>query len=66
MTTTYGHSCADVRRWPDNPDVRQTLEKYLDHLDKLPGGSRPVESLLNGAGLDFTGADLSGLDLLEA
>lgn len=66
MTTTYGHSRADVRRWPDDPDVRRTLEEYLDYLDKLPGGSRPVESLLNGAGLDFTGADLSGLDLLEA
>ena len=36
MTTTYGHSRADVRRWPDNPDVRQTLEEYLDYLDKLP------------------------------
>ena len=66
MTTTYGHSRADVRRWPDDPDVRRTLEEYLDHLDKLPGGSRPVESLLNGAGLDFSGADLSGLDLMEA
>jgi hypothetical protein len=52
MTTTYGHSRADVRRWPDDPDVRRALEEYLDYLDKLPGGSRPVESLLNGAGLE--------------
>lgn len=66
MTTAYGHSRTDVCRWPDDPDARRTLEEYLDHLDKLPAGSRPAESLLNGAGLDFTGADLSGLDLLEA
>jgi uncharacterized protein YjbI with pentapeptide repeats len=63
MTTTYGHSREDVRRWPDNPAVRRTLEAYFD---KFPAGSRTVESLLDAAGLDFTGADLSGLDLSEA
>ena len=63
MTTTYGHSREDVRRWPDDPAVRRTLEEYLD---KFPAGARTVESLLNGGGLDFTGADLSGLDLSEA
>ena len=63
MTTTYGHSREDVRRWPDDPAVRRTLEEYLD---KFPAGARAVESLLNGGGLDFTGADLSGLDLSEA
>jgi uncharacterized protein YjbI with pentapeptide repeats len=66
MTTTYGRSRGDVRRWPDDPGARRTLEEYFDYLGELPAGSRPVESLLNGGGLDFTGADLSGLDLLEA
>jgi len=63
MTTTYGHSREDVVRWPEDPAVRRTLEEYFD---KFPAGSRTVESLLNGGGLDFTGADLSGLDLSEA
>ncbi len=63
MTTTYGHSRADVLRWPDDPAVRRTLEEYLDNL---PVGSRTVASLLNGRGLDFRKADLSGLDLSEA
>jgi uncharacterized protein YjbI with pentapeptide repeats len=63
MTATYGHSRADVLRWPDDPAVRRTLEEYLDNL---PAGSRTVASLLNGRGLDFRGADLSGLDLSEA
>ena len=57
MTTTYGRSCAGVRRWPDDPDVRRTLEEYLDYLDKLPNGSRPVESQLNGMELDFRGSE---------
>jgi uncharacterized protein YjbI with pentapeptide repeats len=63
MTTTYGHSAEDVVRWPNDPAVRRTLEEYFDNF---PVGSRTVESLLNGEGLDFTGADLSGLDLSEA
>jgi uncharacterized protein YjbI with pentapeptide repeats len=63
MTSTYGHSRADVVRWPDDPAVRRTLEGYFDNL---PVSSRTVASLLNGRGLDFTGADLSGLDLSEA
>src|SRR5215471_7017974 len=46
MTTTYGHSREDVRRWPDDPAVRRTLEEYLD---KFPAGARTVESLLNDA-----------------
>jgi uncharacterized protein YjbI with pentapeptide repeats len=66
MTSAYGHSRADVLRWPDDPAARRTLEEYLDYLDKLPAGPRTVASLLNGRGLDFSGADLSGLDLLEA
>jgi Pentapeptide repeats (8 copies) len=66
MTSAYGHSRADVRRWPDDPDVRRRLEGYFDYLDKLPDGSRTVASLLDGSGLDFRGADLSGLDFTEA
>ena len=66
MTSTYGHSRADVLRWPDDPAVRRVLEEYLDYFDKLPTDSRTVDSLLNGRSLDFTGADLSGLDLLQA
>jgi uncharacterized protein YjbI with pentapeptide repeats len=63
VTTTYSHSRADVRRWPDDPDVRRTLEEYFDNF---PAGSRTVESLLDGRRLDFRGADLSGLDFTEA
>jgi uncharacterized protein YjbI with pentapeptide repeats len=66
MTTTYGHSRADVCRWPDDPDVRRRLEEYFDYLDNLPAGPRTVASLLNGNGLDFRGSDLSGLDFAEA
>jgi uncharacterized protein YjbI with pentapeptide repeats len=63
VTTAYGHTREDVVRWPDDPAVRRTLERYLDNF---PVSSRTVESLLDGGGLDFTGADLSGLDLSEA
>ena len=63
MTITYGRSRENVRRWPNDPVARRTLEEYLDDL---PAGSRTVASLLNARGLDFTGADLSGLDLSEA
>jgi uncharacterized protein YjbI with pentapeptide repeats len=66
MKTTHGRSRADVVRWPDDPAARRVLEEYFDHLDKLQGDSRTVESLLDGAGVDFTGANLSGLDLLQA
>jgi uncharacterized protein YjbI with pentapeptide repeats len=37
-----------------------------DYLDKLSAEAGVVSSLLDGEGLDFTGADLSGLDLVEA
>jgi Pentapeptide repeats (8 copies) len=63
MKAVYGHSREDVARWPDDPAVRRTLEEYFD---RFPTGPRTVGSLLNGRGLDFTGADLSGLDLVEA
>jgi uncharacterized protein YjbI with pentapeptide repeats len=63
MTTMYGRSRGDVRRWPDDPAVRRILGSYFDNLTPE---SRTVTSLLDAESLDFTGADLSGLDLLEA
>jgi uncharacterized protein YjbI with pentapeptide repeats len=63
MTTTYGRSREDVLRWPDDPAVRRTLEGYLDNL---PADSQTVKTMLNAEDLDFTGSDLSGLDLSEA
>jgi uncharacterized protein YjbI with pentapeptide repeats len=66
MTITHGRSRENVRRWPDDPAARRRLEDYFDSLEKLPDDSRTVASLLNGGGLDFRGADLSGLDLVEA
>jgi uncharacterized protein YjbI with pentapeptide repeats len=63
MTTTYGRSRDDVLRWPDDPVVRRTLEEYFDNL---PAGSQTIKSMLDAEDLDFTGADLSGLDLSEA
>ena len=48
MTTTYGRSRGDVRRWPDDPGARRTLEEYFDYLGELPDGSRPVRSRYRG------------------
>jgi uncharacterized protein YjbI with pentapeptide repeats len=61
--TTYGRTREDVVRWPDDPAARQALEAYLGSL--LPD-SQDVLSMLDAEGRDFTGANLSGLELLGA
>lgn len=53
----------DVVRWPDDPAARRALESYLETLGREP---QELSTVINGRGLDFTGADLSGLELTEA
>ncbi|TLF82574.1 pentapeptide repeat-containing protein [Nocardia cyriacigeorgica] len=66
MMRMYARSLEDVRSWPSDPDASRGLRTYLESLPADPSGERTSESLLNGWGLDFSGADLSGLDLLGA
>lgn len=60
--TDLGKSRADVRQWPIDAVARRALEGFFDQLD-LKGTFIPI---MNGGGLDFTGADLSGLELAGA
>jgi uncharacterized protein YjbI with pentapeptide repeats len=59
----YGRSAIAVRRWPDDAAARLALE---DYFAALPPEAEIVIPSLNGDGLDFSGADLSGLELLGA
>jgi uncharacterized protein YjbI with pentapeptide repeats len=59
----YGRSASDVRQWPGSPAARLALEEYFAALSPNP---RIVIPALNAGGLDFRGADLSGLELLGA
>ncbi|MEU8328469.1 pentapeptide repeat-containing protein [Micromonospora sp. NPDC048839] len=52
----YKRTGGDVVRWPDNSDARAALAEWL-------AGSA---AYLSGDSLDFRGADLSRLDLLDA
>ncbi|MCO5994760.1 pentapeptide repeat-containing protein [Actinoallomurus sp. WRP9H-5] len=63
MTDGYGRSRADVRIFPRDPEAREALETYLD---ALPADPQIVIPSFAGNGLDFSGADLSGLELLGA
>jgi hypothetical protein len=63
MNGAYRHTRDDVIRWPDDPAARRALEEYLDALPRDPGA---VMGSLGGYRLDFTGADLSGLQLAGA
>jgi len=60
---TYGRTPQDVLRWPDDPVARHALEEYLR---SLPPEGQPILSLLYAQGLDFTGANLSRLELVGA
>ncbi|MEV0360984.1 pentapeptide repeat-containing protein [Nocardia sp. NPDC050697] len=64
--TARGHSPADVIRWPDDPAAHRALDDYLRRVSADPDAERTAELLLAGRRLNFTGADLSGLDLLGA
>lgn len=64
MTDDYGRAPADVRAWPTDPTAREALRKYLEELPKE--GYVDEKHLFGGDGMDYTGADLSGLFLSEA
>lgn len=66
MTTEYGHSPRDVRRWPGDPAAHRALADYLRRFPADPDTEFTSELLLNGYGLDFSDADMSGLELLGA
>jgi uncharacterized protein YjbI with pentapeptide repeats len=59
----YVRSRAGVGAWPDDPAARAALATYLDALGPDP---LVVETRLEGGYLDFTGADLSGLEVNSA
>jgi uncharacterized protein YjbI with pentapeptide repeats len=61
--TAYGRTPRDVRRWPNDAAARQALE---DYFSALPSDPKIVIPSLNAEGLDFTEADLSGIELLGA
>jgi uncharacterized protein YjbI with pentapeptide repeats len=61
--TNYGRTRGDVVRWPDDSAAREALATYLD---ALPRDSGNVMEVLDAGGLNLTGADLSGLELLQA
>ncbi|MDO3649340.1 pentapeptide repeat-containing protein [Nocardia mangyaensis] len=57
---------SSVKKWPDSPEARAALKEYLDNaLSRSPDSIGP-EDTLGGDDLDFSGADLSGLSLIEA
>ncbi|WP_160573464.1 pentapeptide repeat-containing protein [Actinomadura physcomitrii] len=63
MSESFGRTRGDVRAFPHDTAAREALEAYLDALPKDPQGFIPC---FEGDGLDFSGADLSGLELLGA
>jgi uncharacterized protein YjbI with pentapeptide repeats len=58
-----GDSPESVKAWPESPEARDVLRKYLDALSRDP---LEVSRELAGDLLDFAGADLSGLQLGSA
>ncbi len=66
MTTADGPSSSSVARWPSDAAAHRALAEYLQVLPADPAAERTAATVLNGWGVDFTGADLSGLDLLGA
>ncbi|MBO2465229.1 pentapeptide repeat-containing protein [Actinomadura violacea] len=63
MSENFGRTRGDVGAFPRDAAARQALEAYLDALPEDPEGFIPC---FEGDGLDFSGADLSGLELLGA
>jgi uncharacterized protein YjbI with pentapeptide repeats len=63
VTDGFGRSRADLRAFPHDAVARQALETYLD---ALPADPETVLPAFAGDGLDFTGADLTNLELLGA
>ena len=66
MTKVYGRSRESVISWPVEVTAREVLARYLDRLSVEPATELSEYSLLAADGIDFSGADLSGLELQEA
>lgn len=62
MTVDYKRSRDDVGSWPTDPRARRALEEWFVKL----GASPATHPTLAAGGMDFTGADLSGLDIGDA
>ncbi|WP_072804130.1 hypothetical protein [Rhodococcoides yunnanense] len=62
MTVDYQRSRDDVVTWPTDPRARRALEEWFNKLDASPA----VHPTLAAGELDFSGADLSGLDIGDA
>ncbi|WP_072804142.1 pentapeptide repeat-containing protein [Rhodococcoides yunnanense] len=62
MTVDYKRSREDVVTWPTDPRARRALEEWFIKLDASPA----VHPTLAAGELDFSGADLSGLDIGDA
>ncbi|MBX6748539.1 MAG: pentapeptide repeat-containing protein [Micromonosporaceae bacterium] len=62
MTSQWRYRREDVVAWPDDPEAREALGKYLDAMSAEP----EVQPIFGAALMDLRGADLRGLDLSEA
>lgn len=63
MSEVTGRSVCDVRCWPHDVRARRALEEYFGQPVTGPHGVQMLEVPLEARGLDFSGADLSELDL---
>jgi hypothetical protein len=63
VSENFGRTRGDVVAFPHDATAKRALEAYLDALPEDP---QIVIPSLAGDGLDFSGADLSGLQLLGA
>ncbi|MDO3649339.1 pentapeptide repeat-containing protein [Nocardia mangyaensis] len=55
-----------VKKWPNSSDAHAVLKEYLERVSSGTTGPVGGENALGGDDLDFSGADLSGLSLIEA
>jgi hypothetical protein len=62
VTPQWRHRREDVVAWPDDPQVREALGKFLDAVSAGPA----VFPAFPADFLDFRGADLRGLDFAAA
>jgi len=65
MTSSIGRSPSDVRAWPTDSAAAAALVAYFEAV-AAEDRDKTAMAQLNGWRLDFTGADLSGLDLVSA
>lgn len=62
VTVDYKRSREDVVSWPTDPRAKRALEDWFIKL----GASPPVPPTLAAGETNFSGADLSGLDIVDA